>query len=143
MPIRPENKARYPKDWPEISRRIRFDRAKGRCEKCGAPHGRLIARGAGADAGTYMLANGDVFCATTGEARGNARASEYDTARCVVVVLTVAHLDHQPENCADDNLLALCQRCHLSYDAGLHAANAARTRRGRLAASDLFDSEGR
>lgn len=27
MPIRPENRDRYPKDWPEISRRIRFERA--------------------------------------------------------------------------------------------------------------------
>ena len=33
------------------------------------------------------------------------------------VVLTVAHLDHTPENCADDNLAALCQRCHNRYDA--------------------------
>lgn len=31
MPIRPENKARYPKDWPAISKRIR-ERSGGRCE---------------------------------------------------------------------------------------------------------------
>lgn len=35
MPIRPENRNRYPKDWPEISRRIRFERAQGRCECAG------------------------------------------------------------------------------------------------------------
>lgn len=139
MPIRPENKARYPKDWPAISRRIRFERAKGRCEQCGAPHGQTIARGAGVYADTYMLDSGDVFCATTGEARGRARGSEYDAARYVVVVLTVAHLDHTPENCADDNLKALCQRCHIAYDAAHHAANAAATRRGRRAAGDLFE----
>ena len=34
-----------------------------------------------------------------------------------IVVLTTAHLDHTPENCADDNLVALCQRCHNRYDA--------------------------
>lgn len=28
-------------------------------------------------------------------------------------VLTVDHLDHDPSNCRRDNLLALCQRCHL------------------------------
>lgn len=44
------------------------------------------------------------------------------------VVLTVAHLDHNPANCADDNLRALCQRCHLRYDAEHHRKNAARTR---------------
>ncbi len=28
-------------------------------------------------------------------------------------ILTVDHLDHSPRNCADDNLMALCQKCHL------------------------------
>lgn len=36
MPIRPENKHRYPKDWKLRSRFVRFIRAKGRCEWCGA-----------------------------------------------------------------------------------------------------------
>lgn len=35
--------------------------------------------------------------------------------------LTVAHLDHNPENCADDNLKAMCAPCHLRYDAQHHA----------------------
>lgn len=47
------------------------------------------------------------------------------------VILTVAHLDHTPENVERDNLKAWCQRCHLTYDAAHHAANAAATRRGR------------
>jgi len=34
-----------------------------------------------------------------------------------VVVLTIAHLDHQPKNCDDGNLRACCQRCHNTYDA--------------------------
>lgn len=33
------------------------------------------------------------------------------------VVLTIAHLDHTPENCDFDNLRAWCQKCHNSYDA--------------------------
>lgn len=81
MPIRPENKARYPKDWPAISRRIRFDRARGRCEDCGAE---------------------------------NYQSHPVTGSK---VVLTVAHLDHQPEKCADENLRAWCQRCHNAYDA--------------------------
>lgn len=36
MPIRPENKDRYPKNWKAISKAIIVDRAKNRCEKCGA-----------------------------------------------------------------------------------------------------------
>lgn len=33
------------------------------------------------------------------------------------VVLTIAHLDHTPENCDYSNLRALCQKCHNRYDA--------------------------
>jgi hypothetical protein len=36
MPIRPENKNRYPADWKLRSRFVRFIRAQGRCEWCGA-----------------------------------------------------------------------------------------------------------
>jgi hypothetical protein len=38
-PIRPENRGRYPKDWAVRSYFVRFVRAKGRCEWCGAAHG--------------------------------------------------------------------------------------------------------
>ena len=30
-------------------------------------------------------------------------------------MLTVHHLDDVPANCDDDNLVALCQRCHLHF----------------------------
>lgn len=36
MPIRPEMKARYPKDWKLRSVFVRFYRAKNQCEWCGA-----------------------------------------------------------------------------------------------------------
>ena len=36
MPIRPENKKRYPADWKLRSRFIRFYRARNRCEWCSA-----------------------------------------------------------------------------------------------------------
>jgi len=35
MPIRPENLTRYPRDWKQISHRIRFERADSRCECTG------------------------------------------------------------------------------------------------------------
>jgi len=53
------------------------------------------------------------------------------------VVLTVAHLDHTPENCERENLKAMCQRCHLTYDAEHHRKNAAATRRARLGILEL------
>jgi 5-methylcytosine-specific restriction endonuclease McrA len=107
MPISPENAARYPRDWPAISARIR-SRAGGVCEgvpgqpTCGARHG----------------------------ARHPITGS--------IVVLTVAHLDHRPENCADENLRALCQRCHNRDDAPHRQKNAAATRRRARRNGDLF-----
>jgi len=35
----PMDRSKYPADWKAISHRIRFDRAKGKCEWCGATHG--------------------------------------------------------------------------------------------------------
>lgn len=107
MPIRAENRARYPKDWKAISLRIR-EHAGWQCE--GSP--------AYPDC---RAANGEPHPVTASR-----------------VVLTVAHLDHTPENVSDDNLKAMCQRCHLTYDAKHHAANAARTARSKRAAADLF-----
>ena len=49
-----------------------------------------------------------------------------------IVVLTTAHLDHMPEHCDDDNLAAMCQNCHLCYDAPFH--------RGRIV-NGLFQDE--
>jgi len=40
MPIRPENRARYPSDWAARSRFVRFYRARNHCEWCGAENGK-------------------------------------------------------------------------------------------------------
>ena len=40
MPIRHEMRSRYPADWKVRSRFVRFVRARGRCERCGAEHGK-------------------------------------------------------------------------------------------------------
>lgn len=101
MPIRPENRDRYPADWPEISARIRFVRADGRCEcdgRCGRPGEHLDSDG------RCRNLHGHVAFGT-----GSA------------VVLTTAHLNHRPEDCSDANLMAMCQGCHLHYDRDHHA----------------------
>lgn len=137
MPIKPENKARYPKDWKAIRGRI-LERAGNCCEFCKVENHTRIARGQGKDEGLYLTDSAHVFCADTGECYGQTHMSNFDWARMVNIVLTIAHLDHTPENCADDNLKALCQRCHLRYDAKHHAETAAATRRNRLNTADLF-----
>ena len=42
MPIRRHHRWLYPIDWRELSASDRFGRAKGRCEGCGRPHGRVV-----------------------------------------------------------------------------------------------------
>ena len=44
------------------------------------------------------------------------------------VVLTCAHLDHDPRNCDPINPRAWCQRCHLTYDAPRKAVDRAARR---------------
>ncbi|MDO8415505.1 MAG: hypothetical protein Q7S87_04770 [Agitococcus sp.] len=137
MPIKPENKARYPKNWKEIRERI-LARAGNKCEKCNAQNRTRIARGTGRHADTYMTDDADVYCAETGEHLGVFRMDDYELLRMTDIVLTIAHLDHTPENCDDENLRAWCQRCHLGYDKHHHAKNAQATRRARLNMQDMF-----
>lgn len=117
MPIRPENKARYPKDWPAISMQIR-ERAGQKCEDCGIANYELGGR---APDGTWHKAEptGDNGLRLTWPVPGELGPCEGypHWLRIVRIVLTVAHLDHQPENCDPANLKAWCQRCHNRYDA--------------------------
>ena len=85
MPIRKENRCRYPADWKAISLAVKIA-AGWKCEWCFAPHG------------------------------------EPHPVTGSKVVLTTAHMDHRPENCDAENLKALCQRCHNTYDAPMRRA---------------------
>ena len=102
------DKKRYPKDWDEISKRIRFQRAGGKCEQCGAING------------------------------------EPNPLTGSKVVLTVHHIGvdypdgtpgdmHDKMDCRDENLIALCQRCHLLADLPSHMAHAKETRQRKKA----------
>lgn len=42
--------------------------------------------------------------------------------------LTVAHLNHIPEDIRPENLMAMCAPCHLKYDAKHHAETRKRRR---------------
>jgi 5-methylcytosine-specific restriction endonuclease McrA len=103
MPIRPENKARYPAEWPLISLTVRA-LAGFECAWC------------------------------------DARQGEPHPITGSRVVLTVAHLDHQPENCADpENMKALCQRCHNRYDAPMRRRGIKARARDALRVPDMFE----
>lgn len=55
------------------------------------------------------------------------------------VVLTIAHMDHDETHADPERCRALCQRCHLTWDAKHHAMNAAMTKRRRAPQIDLED----
>lgn len=123
MPIRPENKARYPKDWKEISARIRR-RAGDCCEVCGVAN---QAWGWREPDGTFHeVPKGPLRDAGHRKTPFEVATHEGRMLKVIEIVLTVAHLDHIPEHCGDGNLQAMCQRCHLRYDVEHH-------RRTRLA----------
>lgn len=102
MPIRPENRALYPKNWKsQVVPSIR-DRSGGVCEGSPAfPDCRAV--------------NG-----------------EQHPISGAKVVLTVAHLNHDPRDCSPENLRHWCQKCHNTYDAH-HRAAGIKQRRARMA----------
>jgi hypothetical protein len=99
----PMDRSRYPANWDQIAREVK-DAANWTCEQCGRA------------------------CRRTGEHPLDfiSRIQTNRLSECPVVaeymehptrwVLTVAHLDHQPENCDRANLRALCAPCHCRYD---------------------------
>lgn len=104
----PMDRKKYPKNWREISNYIRFERAKGKCEKCGAPHN--------------GWRDGDQWFEPD-----FAESFPHMTEDMTRIILTTAHLgiakpDGTPGNradtmdCREENLKALCQRCHLAFD---------------------------
>ena len=151
MPIKPENRHRYPADWPQIRLRI-LKRAGYRCEHLGC-NARQYSVGCwhrpGGGEWQWLGHWGQNDNPRTyEEARQIAAEQSFDRfgdgpvpagePRIIVIVLTIAHLDHQPENCADDNLRAMCQRHHLAHDQAHHMANAWATRKARSGTPDLF-----
>lgn len=120
MPIRPSDRHRYPKDWKSIRMRI-LDRAGQRCEFCGVDNGAIGRR---RNDGTFERFEGM-----------EVEVASLEGVRLTRIVLTIAHLDHTPENNAESNLRALCQRCHMAHDATEHLRNARDTRRRKLDAA--------
>lgn len=136
MPIRAELKHLYPHNWSDISARIRFGRAKGRCEHCARPHGKRV----------LCLSDGRWFDDELGwwrDGRGTMVADPSPVAlqgACETrVVLAAAHKDHAPQRCSDVDLLALCQRCHMIHDRPHHLAQKKITYGLRKAVGDLFE----
>jgi 5-methylcytosine-specific restriction endonuclease McrA len=105
MPIKKENRKRYPKNWKWIREAI-LNRAGHCCERCGVPN---RAYGWREKDGTFTL----VFDPFMQDPK-----NPFYRGKPIRIILTIAHLDHIPEHNHPDNLKALCQKCHLAYDRG-------------------------
>ncbi len=114
MPIRRELRPFYRSlEWRAIRARV-LARAGGVCEWCGKPDRKHV----------WVALDG------SGQwwPRGQKPEGPPEMFRYIQVVLTVAHLNHDWRDNRDENLAALCQRCHLAHDRQFHLANARRTR---------------
>ena len=137
MPIRRQYGWLCPIDWTQISAAIRFGRAKGRCEQCGRPHGRLAlhlgdGRWWDEDAKIWRNGRGRTISSLAAPVAGDKRLLT------TKVFLAAAHLDHDPGNNRHRNLKAFCQRCHMLNDRQEHRRRRWLTLRMRKALGDLF-----
>lgn len=117
MPIKPENVEKYPKNWKAIVEQVR-KRSGDRCEwpGCGLENHGWIVRHPDWSAESLVC---EPFDRDMYEVGGG---------RVVKVILTTAHLDHDPTNSGLSNLRHWCQMHHLRYDAKHHAETARATR---------------
>lgn len=117
--IIPMDKHRYPKNWDAIATQIK-EQAGWCCQGCDRP----------------CRQPGETWDELEERLEGTAWAEDiyesvYDDELGSGLIwkpqrftLTVAHLNHTPEDCRPENLKALCSVCHLRYDARHHAQSA-------------------
>lgn len=96
---------KYPPNWSKIRKRI-LERAENKCECCGLENKAKI---------NSFKVNG----VTVWKDLTYAEWMHKDCPKNVTVILTIAHLDHDETNhdVKIDRLKAMCQLCHLRYDA--------------------------
>ena len=138
MPIRRHHRWLYPIDWRELSASIRFRRAKGRCEGCGRPHGRVVlhlgdGRWWDEERQAWRFGEGRVL-----RSRLSPTSDVGTGIRMTRVVLATAHRDHDPYDNVPENLAAFCQRCHILHDKVEHLRRRRLTYMMRRALGDLF-----
>ena len=115
MPIRPDLRHFYGREWKRVIRPRILARDRNRCKRCKAPNGIVVWR---AKEGRWRFTE----CgASWHRANGNKTTFEPMDSHQVRIVLTIAHLNHNPSDNRDENLAALCQWCHLAHDKDHHA----------------------
>jgi len=113
--MKKDREQRYNPDWLAVSVNIRVNRARNKCELCGLEHGKLIHKERNQKpiyANMAELAQLEYY-----KQEGMlGHWKRLKVMRLKQVVLTVAHKNHNERDDRPENLLALCQWCHLAYD---------------------------
>lgn len=114
----PIDYSRYPPNWKTAIVPAVMKRAGNACEKCSLKNGQTVF------AVSFRIRDIDnqyklrsVWFSNRDDAMREAK--EDTEVRKIKVVITIAHLNHDEEN-ADvklTDLMAMCQACHLRYDA--------------------------
>lgn len=117
---------KYPPNWlKEIRPRI-MQRANNtcECEDCNFKHLEEVwaVRYKGRTTGWFRDFDKANLQPKTTESKRNKKSGRVEiieNPKRVKVILTIAHLDHDETNheVADERLMAMCQLCHLRYDA--------------------------
>jgi hypothetical protein len=107
MPIKPELRKFYGREWRTVTRPRILERAGDKCENCKVPNHAIV----------WRMAHGlwrhmSVY--------GEPAMSRPGNSHEVKIVLTIAHLNHMAGDDRPENLKALCQWCHLDYDKHHH-----------------------
>jgi 5-methylcytosine-specific restriction endonuclease McrA len=125
----PVDKSKYPPNWAsEIRPRI-IERDGHKCKFCGVPNHAVGWRDYRGE--WNKLSEGHLGDMET----EFAQESGY---KVIKIVLTIAHLDQNTKNNNDENLAALCQKCHLNHDKSQHILNARKTREIKQGLQRLF-----
>jgi hypothetical protein len=106
---------KYPANWlTEIRPRI-LERDKNRCKHCDVPNHQIIQRYKNVSAYRYLR---PVEWEQINQLvhKGYYRSQAIKILGFTKIVLTIAHLDQNINNNIDENLAALCQRCHIRHD---------------------------
>lgn len=111
MPI---DYSKYPPNWKTEIVPAVLARAQNKCECCGLENKQIVY-----SIQLRISVKGNSTLRTIWFRHEQDAARESDEYKPVAVVLTVAHLDHDEFNwnVKLDRLKAMCQICHLRYDA--------------------------
>ena len=145
--------SKYPTNWKTEIRPNILKRAKNCCEWCGVPNKKSIFRGfinlytegkKTEKLEVYQDIEGNIYNAANSEfIKCDCYESIYplsgnENQKAILVILTIAHLDHNITNNDYSNLKAGCQKCHITHDKEYHKENYRKTINKKKKLQSLF-----